>query len=365
MKFIAKLVVFALPIFLFMGIYLFVLPIDCFCFRTLEALIVHSQSLPGFFYSNYRIERNEVGDLGLDTVYAQRRHVIWQTDKLGFRNLPEVTPQNADLVIVGDSFVFGSGLSQEQMLAQALSRRTGLRIYSYATADLNQFLDDPRFRNVRSRTVVYAGRENTMALIPVRGPGRPWGPSRRPLMQEWTILIDRLSKMIPVRAAQSRIERKLSQLWNFFVYHERSGLDEKYQLALDGSMIFRKSDIPAAKIFGETKRFAIRMRAYKMEFKRRGIRLIILIIPEDTTLYYSRIPLPSRPSHPEKAVRALQEAGVEAVDIAHPFYSVADDEMLCQRDDVHWSPAAVELAAERVQRYLANTAPAKSPAILH
>lgn len=69
-----------------------------------------------------------------DMVSARR--LTFQTDEYGYRNAPG-TAKHANLILVGDSFVDGTGLSQENMIASRVNAKTGLIPYSLA------FPDDP------------------------------------------------------------------------------------------------------------------------------------------------------------------------------------------------------------------------------
>ncbi|QPJ61132.1 MAG: hypothetical protein G3M70_04205 [Candidatus Nitronauta litoralis] len=59
---------------------------------------------------------------------TQPRHILFQTDDLGFRNESPV-PENPRWVLVGDSFIAGNGNSQPDLLASQLKRR-GVSIYN-------------------------------------------------------------------------------------------------------------------------------------------------------------------------------------------------------------------------------------------
>lgn len=59
---------------------------------------------------------------------AEPRSVRFVTDSVGYRN--DVAFDNQQILLVGDSFVLGSGLSQEFLLANVLEREWGLRAYS-------------------------------------------------------------------------------------------------------------------------------------------------------------------------------------------------------------------------------------------
>jgi len=65
---------------------------------------------------------------GLRSQIAEPRRVRFRTDSLGYRNDTEFSDQR--VLIVGDSFVVGSGNRQEALLANVLERECGLRTYS-------------------------------------------------------------------------------------------------------------------------------------------------------------------------------------------------------------------------------------------
>ena len=87
-KFILRFTLFLSPFLLFVGIEVFLLPVDRFTFRVWEALVVRKFELllPGPFYPNMRVSKEEEGDLAHHTKFAQKRRVDWVTDTHGYRH---------------------------------------------------------------------------------------------------------------------------------------------------------------------------------------------------------------------------------------------------------------------------------------
>ena len=86
------------------------------------------------FAANQHVELTQKhGDLlaidpSLDRALAQPRPIVFTTDSLGFRNDRDRKP--TDLIIVGDSFVVGTGNTQRDILVNALSTNFNIPSYS-------------------------------------------------------------------------------------------------------------------------------------------------------------------------------------------------------------------------------------------
>jgi len=66
-----------------------------------------------------------------DPAYKQiiePREILFITDDRGYRNRKTVVPP--DLILIGDSFIVGNGTTQNEILSEQLSRKTGLQVYS-------------------------------------------------------------------------------------------------------------------------------------------------------------------------------------------------------------------------------------------
>jgi lysophospholipase L1-like esterase len=84
------------------------------------------------------------GDLAAMTgnpEFREARTIEFQTDALGFRNA--AVPERVDLLVLGDSFAAGVGVTQTGTFAQALAARHGLSVYnlSYPGGPYDQYLN--------------------------------------------------------------------------------------------------------------------------------------------------------------------------------------------------------------------------------
>lgn len=86
----------------------------------------YSTQLGGIYYYDHRLQMNFMLPNHATTMYYNG--YVWrhETDALGFRNKPLQVP--TDVVLLGDSVVYGHGVDFEHMLGYDLDRRSGLRV---------------------------------------------------------------------------------------------------------------------------------------------------------------------------------------------------------------------------------------------
>ena len=145
-----------------------VIPLDWYSFRCWETLLdPHTCSVSkSFFYANASCNRTEVGDLGAHSRYAVKKVVNWHTDAQGFRNKNDTPNKRYPLVIVGDSDIVGTSLSEDQTLTAVIEKLTGASTYGWAPRNMNDFLNSPRFQKTPPSFVVAAENERNIALWP-------------------------------------------------------------------------------------------------------------------------------------------------------------------------------------------------------
>ena len=90
----------------------------------------------GSFYQDINYEVNSVGDLAHHTNYEIIRLEKWITDSHGFRNNKSL--KSPDIVIIGDSFIVGSGLNQNDILSNVImtSTQNKLTVYNMAPSSM-------------------------------------------------------------------------------------------------------------------------------------------------------------------------------------------------------------------------------------
>jgi len=90
------------------------------------ALSKYTTQLGGIYYYDHGLRMNFMLPNHIATMYYNG--YVWrhETDALGFRNKPLHIP--ADVVLLGDSVVYGHGVDFEHTLGHYLERRSGLRV---------------------------------------------------------------------------------------------------------------------------------------------------------------------------------------------------------------------------------------------
>ena len=136
------------------------LPIDALCFQAWECVSRYQE--PGSIFEANRQFRSDrthgnmsnMGNLPQDQVV---RPQVFTTDRWGFRNAPAVGGSDVRVVMVGDSFVAGYGISDGETLPVQLSAAAGITVYNaggtYAYADTVRALRG-RFRAPAPEAVI-------------------------------------------------------------------------------------------------------------------------------------------------------------------------------------------------------------------
>lgn len=331
------------------GIELFVLPIDFFTFRIWEALLIKElrSILPGHFYPRMEIAKLETGgDLTHDTSFSIPKRVKWMTDRYGYRKKDSegIKPQ---VVIVGDSNILGSRLTQEEMLSEVLEQKLKVPVYPYApVGSINTFLKDLRFRKDPPGVVIVSIIEREILNMPFP----KLSQKREGLLSfyEWRdkikqtkwiqsagVLLDRLLKMNMLNYVRARIGN-------------RAIIDFCHFPSKFGPMYFVQGEAANKEVPDEHFRKVIEtIESYDHVLKKKGIRFIFLPIPNKENIYHDCLPNSRRPTFLEQLIQELKIREIDTVDTQTAF----EDEyrihsaLLYFLDDSHWNERGVQLAA--------------------
>jgi len=110
------------------------IPPQYLAFRAWEAMAIYPYR-EGPFTPLSVYDKNAYGDLAnLANLPALRqyRQERFTTDEYGFRNPPGTAAQSASVLLLGDSFAAGSGLTDSDTLGAQLAKLSGLRVYNAA-----------------------------------------------------------------------------------------------------------------------------------------------------------------------------------------------------------------------------------------
>jgi hypothetical protein len=348
-KFLLKLVLFLLPFIIVQAVELFVLPIDFFTFRVWESLRIMGSSIStGKFYPNFRLEKVEVGTLAKNSNNAVRQKVVWITDRYGYRNTNAW--EKPDVVIIGDSFIVGDTLSQEQMLSEVLQSELKMKVYAMAPADIRDFLNDPRFADNPPKVVILEILEPQISPKSMEKPKQDWYKMDWVRLRQW-LMQNRVVSYIDIM--QNRIFK-----WNalnflrtrviWFFYNKKPALAGTR--FFDGRPMFFDRLIKRLHLSqDQTGQIARTLESCKAVLQRRGIKFIFLPVPCKKTIYYDIAPGAPESDDFSRFVTYLQANGITTVNLEQAFLNARkqnEDLLLYQLDDPHWNYEAVKITAD-------------------
>jgi hypothetical protein len=313
-----------------------------------------------FFYPNLTVEMTEVGDLGFRAwipSLQRPRAGLFSTDRYGFRN-----PQGIErprVVLLGDSFVAGAGLRDDQTLAAQLGRVLGEPVYSLAAETANSpsfYLSDPRFFEHPPRVVVFAPVNRL--VMPLRF--REISPlSRRPRRDSagWTFesVAQELRHVNQILGRDNGLSRTMRYGYNgisysLFGHPDIIVADGEPAIALplqEQKCSLTPEQRGLESTIASTKRFAEMIAT-------RGATLVYAPIPDSGEVYPELFRRDERercaqPSLFDVLVPEAKAAGLSAIDLREVF-RLNKTPYLYLRDDSHWNPRAVGLAAEALAK---------------
>lgn len=347
---LSKLAIFLLPLLVLACCEVAVLPIDFYNFRCWEALTTATPLrvlLVGPFYPNRHLERNEQGDLGHGTHWGRERRVEWKTDDYGFRT--SSSRNAANVVVLGDSIVAGTGLTQRDTICEALARRTGSTVYPYAPSNINKYLADFKYRKSPPRVLVFMPLERSLGEITSLWSDRShvmFGLVRFPstevgAIRDGIVMLDRLLRFSTIHYARSRL------------------LSTSVQpvLSSEGELLFRDGDAANRDHeSSETRRVVGILRQFDARLRSLGTRLVFAPVPNKETVYFDRLPSRQRAHWISDILEELRKDGIVVVNLQNEYerFRQTDSEMLYQVDDTHWSARAVNVAADALAPHLSD-----------
>jgi alginate O-acetyltransferase complex protein AlgJ len=374
-RFFIKLVLFIAPFAIAIFVELFILPLDFFAFRIWEAIRMRSQTITGMpFYPNMRISKKEVGDCAPYTQWAVEKDALWVTDQYGFRK--EKSGKTPIIMIIGDSEMAGTSLTQSDIFSESFERLTQLVCYPYAPEFVGWFIQDPRFIKAPSRLVIYEIVERDIrSIIPLAAWEHLNIKGRlvrlvRPYLSNWLVygtfsqkvivLADRISKQNMFWFLRAESERQLKKFLRIDETVPKARLGKP---RCDGSrMVFMQGMVAMKPIpTGILNKSISIIKAYQNYFNERNIRFVFLPIPNKETVYYRDVPgCSGRPAFLDSLIAAARREGIETVDLASAYDSVLSldkDRLFFHLDDTHWNREGVSIAAQVTMRIIGKYLP--------
>lgn len=352
-KFALKFILFIFPFLAAIGIELFILPIDVFTFRVWEAIVVrkHRNLISGQFYPNIEITKNEEGDLAPHTRFAIKKKVRWMTDRYGYRKR-DTNLKKHKIVIIGESNIAGSHLTQEEILSEVLEGQLKVSAYPYApVGGINSFLKDDRFIENLPDIVIFARIERGILNLSPLGPIKEKKVSSKlkrqiqqnRIVQSFGIQLDRLSKMNMLHYYRASLRRCISG------YLDREPISSPY-----GPIFFLQGRGANENVSKEKLDKTIQIiKTYNDAVKSRGMRFIFLPIPNKENIFYEYLQT-KRPVFLEQLISELKGHCIETIDTQKAFEEAFQKNqlLLYHTDDAHWNRNAVRIAADLLTKLI-------------
>jgi len=349
-------------------------PLDPLTFRAWEAMLRHYPNAVGPFIPNkhYHRDNSYGGVAGIGNLPALRHYhsVDFTTDAYGFHNPPTLAQGNAIGIVVGDSFAAGSELPEDQSLSAQLTERFGGYFYNAGSPQplhLRGLEALAQRLGLRHGLVIFEFLESRALQDPPSAtPDGARGAAQtfffRSLGQEWT---DRLGTPLnelhssPLQALSAKLEKKIQD--NILLPNSFASFVIQEKLSNGEPIVFLPAEFkspPDPRNAAE--RWAAYFAWYSAQLRNDGLDLIVLLVPNRTTIY---VPLLAQPrdvstarSTLEDLVNALQNAGVPVVSL-EPRYAHDAAILLGQKkylyflDDTHWKGTGTAIAADEIFKF--------------
>lgn len=330
------------------------LPVNYFANRFWESLNVYNRTgrilLPGPFYPDMEMSMTELGDLGAHTPYAEEKHVTWVTNTQGFRTKKD-PHQKYDVVLIGDSLAVGSGVDQKNTPAEVLERETGLNVYGmggYFPVDLinSTFLEtsSPRIvvniqmeRYITDATKFETGYHPGMIILLHDVAQKYINALGLSALNPIFVSVDRLLKGTLYRSTYAKI--------NFFLEPKKViAYGEPKKLFFNGE---KSNDDIKDEVLQETVSKIVEVDEY---FKKRGIRFVLLVVPNKETLYFNLLPGSKKPHFIKELTDELKKRGVLTLDTQEVFLSAMQKTKkdFYFTDDTHWNEEGILLGIKTI-----------------
>lgn len=338
------------------------MPVTTWSFRAWEGLTANNMPTTPFEPLGRFDAPTSFGDLAnMGNIQWMRVHrrETFSIDAYGFRNPPGLAESGAvSVLLLGDSFAAGSGVSDELTLAGQLTSTWGLRTYTMApmlprAATLAAFAGMLRLRPgawvVHQQAYAY-NETQAWHIAPVTYP--PVGAADR-LRRSFR------SDIRPLRILSN-------QAWKS--WQDDRWLENPYASAVrrahlpnGDDMLFIAGESTPPGIAPETAAVIAESVAYSKslhdEAARLGLRYLAVLLPVKTGVYQHLLASPASPAVPPGTMteteRQLTAAGIQVLSLFGPLTTRAADlwarrQYVYWRDDTHWNAAGIATAAEAI-----------------
>ena len=311
------------------------------------------------FETSQVVRMREIGDLGYATWVESLqapRETIFTTDIWGLRNAR--TLDWAPVVVLGDSFTVGSGVSDSETIPSRLEALLGVPVYNYGIPRANSpaYYDrDARFVRRPAEVVVFAPNQRNLkpgAFASVEGGPRSATLDAGPL----TRAADELRGMLSVVERDNglgRAARYLVQGVRYWVWGDVPG--QLVATADGGPVLLATPEVLDLVRTPEQRGVDAYLQSlvrFSATLETRGTRLVFVPLPDQAHLYPELYPPHVRarfyqPSTLDVVIARARSLGIATIDVRESLHSNRQP-YLYLRDDTHFDARGLEIIAHEI-----------------
>jgi hypothetical protein len=273
------------------------------------------------------------GDLCFHTEYAVKRDEQWKTDELGYRNNSFI--KDPDILLIGDSFLAGSSLTQDSTITNLIANMSGNEISSYnlAPASFSEFkalYENKVFK--KPKLIIFSMVErNSFSSITQNSKDVIHNPTFL------SVLKHKITRLYSINYLKSRITNKRGS-------GIQSPINPKMFFLNGVSQKHEKGDLIA------TSNIII---AHKNYCDSLGIDFLFLPMPDKETVHYELVPFQNQPNYLNLLDSILTKSNVATLNTLKIYndYRKTSKSFLYHFDDTHWNSNATKLVANEVIKY--------------
>jgi alginate O-acetyltransferase complex protein AlgJ len=341
-KFFTKITFFVLVPLAIVAFLEIILPSTLFTHRPWESLAFKTQ-VPSrmYFYPNAKSGMIATGDLCHHTIFSIRKKEFWITDKLGFRNNEFV--EKADILIIGDSFMAGSTLTQDDLLSNKLINLTQnkYKVYCMAPSSFTRFDYYFNLGFIKKPKLIIFSKVERENPEPIS----LYLPSTRNKLDDKFIRVFELGKL---NVAIDKIFKFLPFQWLYARIHNSKG--GGIQSAINPHMFFFQGNTQKIRTDEDLQINARTIGSYKKYCDSLGIEFLYVPMPNKETVYYDLVPFNKQPDYLLRLDSILLSLNISTVNTLKIYnnFRKSDTALLYHLDDTHWNSKATALISKAI-----------------
>jgi SGNH hydrolase-like domain, acetyltransferase AlgX len=353
--------------------------LDWLAFRTWEAAVsVECPSGIGPFEPGkvYRKDHayGDLANIGNMADMRQYRQEEFTVDRFGFRNDRPLQDAHPIGFVLGDSFTAGAGISDDDTLPEQLTRDAGGFFYNAGavTGDLAKAEVVSSTLNLSKGTVVYQLLERTAR----NGPSS-LEANKRACTEQWFWASTKLGRAATLFASDHSpgvlLSRKFVKLvendyWQPNPYRLEVA---RRKLQNGQEILFYRYDL---RPLTDEQKLTTEWRSYfedlRQRMAERNLQVVVLVVPDKYTVYGPLLEEKAGDFGGERLLagieQELRKTDIPVVNLTQKFRASAAEvlarkEYIYWRDDTHWNPLGIKLAAASLWSELSKYARSPAP----